>query len=72
MCTNYKENGKKGGKIGGKQNKQSIKIKNNVTDEVKEFDSKKECMEFLNIGSQAFYKFLKGESIKKLNEWNVM
>ena len=66
------ENNKENGKKGGKQNKQSIKIKNNVTNEVKEFDSKNECMEFLNIGNKAFYKFLKGEPIKKLKEWNVM
>lgn len=60
-------------KVNGKNNpKQSIKIKNNVTNEVKEFDSKNECMEFLNIGNKAFYKFLKGESIKKLKEWDVI
>lgn len=60
-------------KVNGKNNpKQSIKIKNNVTNEVKEFDSKNECMKFLNVSKQIFYKFIKGESIKKLKEWNVI
>lgn len=51
----------KGNIIGGKNRAQKIIIKNTVTGEIKEFDSKGDCMDFLRVSSKTFSKFIKGE-----------
>lgn len=64
-CDNIKDISKKNN---GSNTKQSISIVNLESGERVDFDTKGECMKFLGLGSQAFSRFLKGES-KKNNEW---
>lgn len=58
-------------KSGGAK-KKTIKIQNVHTNEVLEFDSKTECMRYLGVGSQLFSKFVKGGTVKKLSNWNLI
>lgn len=55
----------------GKKNKNKIKIKNLEDGEVLEFESKGECMKFLNLSPNSFSKFIKGETIKKCINWGL-
>lgn len=70
---NSKKGGAKGGAKTGKTNNQSaIKIKNKVDNKVYEFESKTECMKFLNVSNQTFSSFIKGEPVMKLKKWMVI
>lgn len=55
----------------GKSNAQKISIVNIETNEVVNFDSKMDCMKFLNISNNSFNKFLKGETVKKCSNWKI-
>lgn len=61
-----KSNGKNGG-----AKKQEMMIVNTETNETITFSSKKECMEYLGVGSKAFSRFVKGEEIKKLKKFKI-
>lgn len=69
-----KMDGKVGGKIGGKigSPKKAITIVNTETNETLKFESKTECMNYLNIGTKAFSRFVKGETVKKVKVWKVV
>lgn len=49
-----------------------ISIRNIHTGEVKTFGSKTECMKFLKVSRESFYKFLKGQKINKVTGWELV
>ena len=58
--------------LGGKSSspKKVISIINTETDEKKTFESKGDCMKFLNMSSRTFSKFVKGAQIRGC-KWTV-
>lgn len=61
-----KDNAKKGG-----AKKQIIVLTNSITKEKLEFESKSECMEHFDVGRTQFSRWMKGETIKKMNGWKL-
>ena len=62
-----KENGKKGG-----AKKQTIRLFNEMTKEVLEFDSNNECMEKFGINKAMLNRFKNGKNVKVLTGWKIV
>ena len=65
-ATFVNNNAKKGG-----AKKQIIVLTNSITKEKLEFESKSECMEHFDVGRTQFSRWMKGETIKKMNGWKL-
>lgn len=61
-----RESGSKGGRKGDK-----IVIKNIETNEIKEFESKAECLKFLGLSKPSGKDFFNGKIVKKVQNWRL-
>ena len=61
-----RESGSKGGRKGDK-----IVIKNIETNEIKEFESKTECLKFLGLSKPSGKDFFNGKIVKKVQNWRL-
>lgn len=63
--------GRKGGNKTKSKNVIKIIIENTKTHEIKEFESKTKCLEFLGISKPSGTKFFKGEKVLKTEDWEL-
>ena len=62
----------RGGKASKRNHITPIYILNVKTQEVKKFDSRVKCKEFLKISDNTMKKFVRGERTRISNQWNII